>query len=330
MPFRPTLISEREIGGWEDCTWCSAVMLGNFMFGRDKYPATRDSYEDLRQAATGKREGNGKGNSNDDALLGMLRLYDLNPVIHEDVDTVPNGAGACIQGLYSKLPSDFKNSTFEGAHNMFGIRVEGGDEWVIADPLRANGAEYQRLTHAQVQKYHRAFAGSVLVGLEGEAYWREAVIRINFNRYKVRANVAVYDQPSPAAPIATRFQADSEVTGVGTPLKRSDPDGVDTAWRAVSVVTKAIDGISSTKIGFVQTKDLTLISTSPDWDPAVLAAQADPSFRGPSVIVKDASAEQIAAAVTQAIAPFKIANDSLVNANTDLSHKIAAARTALN
>lgn len=319
------LVSERELGGWEDCTWASGVMLGNFMFGKNKYPATRDSYEDLRYAFCGVREGNGKGNSNDDLLKGMLKLYQLEPEIHAGIDTVPVGAGAAVQGLYGKLPATWRNSaTFTGAHNMFGKRVST-TLWQVWDPLRPNGAKPQTLSHLQMKSYSDALGGSsALVGFEGEADWEATMIKLNFQRFQVAKDVPIYDEPTTASPVATHFGAAAAVTAIGTPLKRSDPDGVATEWRAVIVGTAAIDKVMSRKIGYVKTSQLTRLDTADAWDQTILKALYDPTFRATGFTQAEVDAQ-----VAAAVAAVKVQLDAANATNKDLGTRIEKAKADL-
>src|SRR4051812_45753611 len=114
--YRPSLVSEREPGGYEDCTWASAVMLDNAHHGWQDRPATRAEYEALRVAGgDGPAEKPGDGSNQQQAELGILRRYEWDAVRYgvpgtqrsfEYVwDRLLPGMGASLQGYMGAYPA---------------------------------------------------------------------------------------------------------------------------------------------------------------------------------------------------------------------------------
>lgn len=80
--YHPAQCTEREPdGSYEDCTWCTGVMLWNGMNGRTAVPPTRAEYEALRVAGgDGPAEKPHDGSNHGQLVLGMTRRYGAAPV----------------------------------------------------------------------------------------------------------------------------------------------------------------------------------------------------------------------------------------------------------
>lgn len=294
MTLALKLVSEREPGSaWEDCVWCTGVMLGNVMVGENRYPATRDEYEGLRFAATGVREAEGDGSNYRELARGMLARYKL--IVRRGsgwaaaMDQIPIGSWGAFQGLYSKLPGRLRITTFTGGHSMAAER-KSETAWDLYDPLALNGSAPRSISTSELRAYYEGLTGGEWIAAYEREAWRAPMIVFNVERFRVPKGTPVYENPNGVR--VTVFSADAVVTSIGVPNDHS-ADGVDYSWRAILVTTGALDKISRTKIAFVKRPALS-VPTAPEWDAAVAKALADPEFRGGEVI--DATQAQITAA----------------------------------
>ena len=291
------LVSERESSAWEDCVWCSGVMLGNVLVGENRYPATRSEYEGLRYAGTGVREAEGDGSNYGELTRAIAVRYKIAPIRRGSgfgnmLDEVPTGDYAAVQGLYAAMPDRLRITRFTGGHSFVVQRV-AATQFDLYDPLAVNGSDPRRISVDELRRYYEALPGAAwIAAFEGEA-WREPVIRFNLERWRVREGTSVYERPNELSPAVTKFTATVELTAVGVPLDHS-ADGVDYGWRAVLVQTAALDGKASRKIGYIRRPAGDPLPTDAAWDAAVMKALLDPTFRGGEVI--DATQAQIAAA----------------------------------
>lgn len=287
--FEPTLVSEREAdGSWEDCTWASGVMLANSVEGADKYPGTRREYESLRVAGgEEEREGDGDGSHYGQLEVGLAKRYELYPFVLSGagaVQAIPVGAAAAVQGLVLELPPRLQITGFRGAHSVFVIR-RSFDVFLWFDPLRAKGAKPVLASLREVQKYFEALRGAkILAAFTGQKSWRDVMIRLDFARFKAVQDAPVYEAPYPGLPRVALLSKGREVTSIGVPMDRSTADGtpfLSQSWRAITLVTGAIDGKIAQKVVFVEKEHLERVATSDAWDQALLQALVDPTFRGP-------------------------------------------------
>jgi hypothetical protein len=115
---------------------------------------------------------------------------------------------------------------------------------------------------------------------------------VSFERWRVAAGTSVYEHPSTAAPIVTRFSVDSDVTAVGIPLDRTREGGKDFTWRKILLRTGAITGTIAWKLAYIRRPAGNPIATEDAWDAALYVALTNPAFRGERVVTVDLSAEQ--------------------------------------
>jgi hypothetical protein len=129
-PFSPRFITETDERVWNDCTWCSGLMLAN-KATRGKYPSTRLEREALRTAS-----GDHTGGSNlNDLRLGIEIRYKWNlkldyPSWDELRLRLARGDGVLAQGLYNRLPEQFQRWDRNFANKPFpahAVYVQGHD-----------------------------------------------------------------------------------------------------------------------------------------------------------------------------------------------------------
>jgi hypothetical protein len=286
----PPVCTERETGGFEDCTWATGVMAGNFVAQEMKHPHTRWEYEGLRvDGGEQGREGNGDGSNYGQLATGLRKRYGIEADLvsgSDAVDMIPVGAGAGVQGLYSALPARLRVTAFTGGHSVLAVRRSLA-EFAWLDPLKPNLANAVVASLEEVRKYFRALGGAqVLLVYPHMTEWRNRMIKINFQRYKAVTDTPVHEAPSALSPKVTKIGAGREFTSVGVPMDRSTDKTpfLASGWRAVLVSTGAVDSTLAPKIAYVQTGTLTGVGSSGDWDAALLKALGDIAFRGETTV----------------------------------------------
>jgi hypothetical protein len=286
-------------------------MQANFMVAEvERYPVTRAEYEALRKAGTGTAEVDGKGSNYTDLLKGMNARYEFAPRKYAPADWnaaktlfEPNDSVG-VQGLYPKLPARLRVTGFQGAHSAFLI-VLTATTGLWLDPLKPKGSLPVKVQLDELAAYFNGFNGEITVASQGEAFWRDDVIRLSFERWSVPAGTKVYEHPSLTAAVVTSYSSARQVTTVGLPMdSRASISGDDRLlndWRVVMVTTGAIDGKTLPKLGYIK-KPATLVATDPAWDIALLTALNDITFRGEVIKTVDATETQKTEAYNQGVA----------------------------
>lgn len=302
MTFVPFLISQRESGQWEDCTWTSGVMLGNFMCGRNRYPPTRAEYESLRAASGEPRELEGDGSSIMPNLYdGMTARYGMVGIVLDSWTEVERefvrvpGTAVAIQGMNAKLGAA-RITSFAGAHCILVVNDDGVLR--ALNPLAIEGSAPITISAATLRAYFTALPGArAMLGYEREQERRNPMLRFSLERWSIAAGTNVYEFPD--GPRISTYSVPKQITTIGLPMDRvkDSTPFLTGGWRAVLVSTSAIDGEKRQKIGFVRREDLTPVPTGSAWDAAVLAALADPSFsQSPPPVVTIPDPEALLAA----------------------------------
>lgn len=178
--YRPPLCSEREPGGYEDCTWASAVMLNNAHHGWADVPSTRHEYEALRVAGgDGPAEKPGDGSNQAQAELGIQRRYHWDPVrlgvpgTQRSFDylwaRLGRGVGASVQGYMGAFPAGHHlrrhDPGFRGAHDVYVQREDATDRVWWMDPLAPSTYPGEWVTKNDLRRFVSQFAGGYLLAL---------------------------------------------------------------------------------------------------------------------------------------------------------------------
>src|SRR5262245_37471112 len=175
QPFKPRQCTEREPGGYEDCTWCSGVMLANAGFGANIAPSTRTEYESLRVAGgDGPAENPGDGSNLGQLLVGMQRQYSWAPSgssahsdwidVRERLEDV--GDCAVLQGSMGVFAKDSHwrrwDAQFDGAHAVFVERIDGDDHLWWMNPQAPNKYQGEFISLADARRYYEGLDGGAL------------------------------------------------------------------------------------------------------------------------------------------------------------------------
>lgn len=180
QPFVPRQCTEREPGGYEDCTWCSGVMLANAGFGANIAPSTRAEYESLRVAGgDGPAENPGDGSNLGQLLVGMKRQYSWTPAgssthrawshVLQRLDAV--GDCAVLQGSMGVFAKDSSwrrwDPQFGGAHAVFVERVDGDDHLWWMNPQAPNTYKGEFMSLADARRFYEGLGGGALFARVG-------------------------------------------------------------------------------------------------------------------------------------------------------------------
>lgn len=256
--FVPRLVSEREAGGWEDCVWASGVMLANGLAGADVHPGTRTEYEALRVAGgDGPAENPGDGSNLSQLQAGLERRYSITAVKrgggwHDFMTACPIGTVFVVQGLNGALPARLRGSTFTGPHAVAGVRT-GSLQVALLNPLFPNGTPPAVATLDELRAFYESLPGAEwLVGTTRRT--QPMAISIRRELYDVGAGTPFYDTPG-GQMIGDFTRAQAGVRSIGVPMDAS-PDKLNLGWRALEVMTRAIDDRMADKIVYVQTAQL--------------------------------------------------------------------------
>lgn len=293
--FVPYLVSEREVNGWEDCTWASGVMWANAARNANVSPATRAEYEGLR-AATGYLHaepvaGEKKGGSIDDLVIGIRNRYDLGGQKVTSwgsfMEQWRPGAIAVLQGMNGKLPSGARGgSTYTGPHAIFCEWKTSTGSTIVLNPLAANGSRQVAVEVSALKTFFEALPGAAaLMGFVGQEMRKNPMNTWSLERWKVNAGHPIYEYPG--GPQVTSVKDTREITTIGIPMDRVK-DGTPYlvgGWRTAIMSTRALDGTLARKQVYLKTSGLTKVATDPGWDDRVLATILDPGKIG-EVIVK--------------------------------------------
>lgn len=293
--FVPYLVSEREAGGWEDCTFASGVMLGNAFEAANAHPATRAEYEALR-AATGylhaePAAGEKKGGSIDDLMVALRRRYGLGgqkaTSWAEIEEQWQPGAVMALQGMNGKLPTKARGgSTYTGPHAIFCQWKLTTGTTVVLNPLAANGSAPVGVAISDLKAFFGALGGAAaLMGFVGQELRRNPMDTFDLERWQAPAGTAIYEYPG--GPKVTAYGEAKEITTLGIPMDRvaDKTPFLIGGWRSVIFTSRAVDGVLGKKRGYVRTDALVKLASDPEWDTRVLATIYDPTKIG-EVIVK--------------------------------------------
>ncbi len=180
MPiFVPAQCTEREPGGWEDCTWCTGVMLNNAVHGANVRPSTREEYEALRVAGgDGPRENPGDGSNHQQLVDGIRRRYGWTPsrlgppgstqpawsVVMSHLDTP--GDVVALQGSMGVWgPSSHWrrwDTGFSGPHDVLVIRRDNYSRVWWMNPQAPNSYPGEWMSLLDARRYYEGFRGGIL------------------------------------------------------------------------------------------------------------------------------------------------------------------------
>ncbi len=120
MTYHPPQCSEREPDGrWEDCLWCSIVMLGNAAYRSAHYPSTQHEYEALRRASGDSMIG---GSNMDNAVKGMDARWGWHGKVTSDalfaLRALQPGETCALNGNMAAVSDHLRrwDPEFRGAH----------------------------------------------------------------------------------------------------------------------------------------------------------------------------------------------------------------------
>jgi hypothetical protein len=180
MTYRPPQCTEREPGGYEDCAWCSGVMLNNAAHGYPHAPSTRSEYEALRVAGgDGPAENPGDGSNPQQVRNGIIRRYGWAPRIFAptwasnfDDDVWPlmaPGQAFVFTGRMGALSTYWRrwDPEFTGPHSMFGQREDSRDRIWCMNPLAPRSYPGEWMTRSQVRTFWNSFRNWTLFGTIG-------------------------------------------------------------------------------------------------------------------------------------------------------------------
>lgn len=177
--FIPRQCSEREVGGDEDCTWCSGVMLYNAASGRNAVPSTRAEYEALRVAGgDGPAENPGDGSNYGQLEVGLRRRYGwdvrrFGPPGGAHLgfgafwSTLAPGYGAAVQGSMGAFPRTGHwrrwDRQFGGAHSVFVERLDRSDRVWWMNPSAPNSHAGEWMSKEDLRRYYEGMQGGFIV-----------------------------------------------------------------------------------------------------------------------------------------------------------------------
>jgi hypothetical protein len=177
--FVPRQVSEREPGGWEDCVWCTGVMLHCSVHGRNLVPNTRAEYEALRVAGgDGPREKPGDGSNHQQLVDGIRRRYDWVPSrlgppgsAHVPWSTVlahldTPGDVVALQGsmgVWSRTSHWRRwDPQFDGPHDVLVTRRDRYSRLWWQNPQAPNEYPGEWISLTEARRYYEGFAGGII------------------------------------------------------------------------------------------------------------------------------------------------------------------------
>lgn len=177
--YHPPQVSEREAGGWEDCTWASGVMLNNAAHGRTVSPSTRAEYEALRVAGgDGPAEKPGDGSNNDQLRAGIRARYHWAPAIVGHLSwgqivarLARPGDCAAITGSMAVWPIDSHwrrwDPQFHAGHEVFVERMDNLPRIWWMNPQAPNEFAGEFIPLAELRRFYMGFTAGALLGRVG-------------------------------------------------------------------------------------------------------------------------------------------------------------------
>jgi hypothetical protein len=160
------------------------------------------------------------------------------------------GAIMVVQGLQSRLPARLRCTDFVGSHAVATtgtFTVAGIDQWRVSNPLCPGWLAW---TDLEMQAYAAGFAGE---GKVNAAEIRKDIptmaLVLSRSIYDVGEDIPFFD--APGGERVGIFTKATTVESIGVPMDKS-ADKINYRWLAVIVATKAIDGMSSLKIVYVE------------------------------------------------------------------------------
>jgi hypothetical protein len=185
IDYRPPMCSEREPGGFEDCTWCAGVMLNNAAHAKTVAPSTRSEYEGLRvDGGNKKAEGHGDGSDLFELRKGIKKRYGFTPrltgepgSLHKPWTTVLKslakpGDAAVLQGSMGVFPAGHHlrrhDKKFDGAHAVYVQRVDDKPRLWWMNPAAPNSFDGEFIALADAKKYYQGLRGGAMFVRVGE------------------------------------------------------------------------------------------------------------------------------------------------------------------
>lgn len=231
--FIPAQVSEREPGGYEDCTWASGVMLNNAAHAKDVAPGTRAEYQALRVAGgDGPAENPGDGSNIGQLVTGIKRRYGwtaarIGPpgAAHPSFDVLwaklTPGTGAVIQGYMGVWvrASTWRrwDRNFGGAHAVYAQRRDSSFRVWWMNPLAPDSYPGEWMDKSDLKKYWD--------GMFGGATWVRvgALAPLPDTSEEPMEAFSIPQAPSIAEAVRdTKLFTRSDLTGSSYPVKAGD------------------------------------------------------------------------------------------------------------
>lgn len=197
-------------------------------------------------------------------------------------NAVDQGYAVLLQGDSDQFNDTTCSGRFNGDHCVC-LHPEDlpATKMLLADPICRTRREESAAT---IQRYAEKFAGSQTLAF-GIVGGMGMAVQYSLNRWQVRTPTALRPVLFYETPNGKRIGSFSKgvvVTSLGPSLTTLDADGVDYSWQLVLVSSSAVSGVLSEKWVWVKRADLTLISSSSEWDASVLRLLADPAGKFPA------------------------------------------------
>jgi len=181
MTYRPPQCTEREPGGYEDCTWASGVMLQNAAHGDAVVPSTRKEYEALRVAGgDGPAENPGDGSNLLQLQVGFVSRYKWAPdrvgvpglwtTFDKVWSLLAPGVGGVIQGKMGALSTHYRrwDPRFVGGHASYVQRESSANRVWWMNPLAPNSYAGEWMSKADLRAFFVALNGGLLYARIGK------------------------------------------------------------------------------------------------------------------------------------------------------------------
>lgn len=227
--FRPKQCTEREPGGYEDCTWASGVMFQNAAHGANVAPSTRAEYQALRVAGgDGPAENPGDGSNTGQLATGIGRRYGWHavrlgppgashPSFASFWDRLAPGTGAVVQGWMGVWSHSNHwrrwDPGFGGAHAVY-VQRESRDEVVWwMNPLAPEGYPGEHMAKFDLKRYWDGFFGGALLVRIGSLGLPDTSTGDDMDAFSIP------QAPSLATAVrATKLYTKSDLTGTSYPI----------------------------------------------------------------------------------------------------------------
>lgn len=183
--YRPPMCSEREAGGFEDCTWCSGVMLQNAAHARTKARSMRAEYEGLRVDG-GNKEAEGEGDASNliELRVGITKRYGWTPRLsgepgrlHAPWATILEslsrpGDAAVLQGSMGVFPRGHHfrrhDPKFDDGHAVYVQRVDKQPRLWWMNPAAPNSFDGEFISLDDAKLYYEGLRGGAAFTRVGE------------------------------------------------------------------------------------------------------------------------------------------------------------------